>query len=587
MKKIWQASIGLMTLFILLFAVSSYANPLPLPETEAFAFTVVVDNPNQVTAQWNIAPGYYLYAKRLHLSIRPPIAADITYPQGELKYDQTHGQYEVYSGSISIPVKLSNAANQINLVADYQGCSEDGFCYPPQHREMALNLTSGAGNSVAAADPQQVTSLLTNQGSVQSLLYGKNIGVILLIFAALGVLLSFTPCVLPMIPILTSIIIGHGKKITTRHAFLLSLTYILGSALTYAAAGVLAASMGHSLQAWLQQPWIITFVSALFALLALSLFGVFNIKLPVQLETNLHLLSNKQKGGSYIGVFLMGILSSLIVSPCVTAPLVGVLIYIGQTGNVIFGASALFVMGLGMGLPLLLVGMSAGKWLPRRGPWMEGVKKSFGLLMLGMGIWLQSRILSPVIMLTLWGIYTLIIAGFIGFYLARLCDERIITRTIAAMLALLSSLLIVGPNHLPNFLQTRVQAVMSGETSSTITVTDLTALSVELAKAKAAKKPVMIDFYADWCESCLALEKNVLASPDIQAALSPVILIRADLTANTDDEQAMMAKYDVIAPPTLVFLNTQGIEAKPARIVGEVDKNEFLQRLKLAGIINE
>ncbi len=368
-------------------ATSSFAitKKLPLPPEQAFALSVAVNSSNEVTAKWNIAPGYYLYRQRLHIALIPNTGAEIVFPQGQMKSDSDHRRYEVYKGTLTIPILLQSEVSSLQLSIDYQGCSENGFCYPPTHKDISLTLT-GRGGSQETLLPHKTSlpTLLTDQNGVRNLFGAEHLSTILLIFLGLGLLLAFTPCILPMVPILTSIIVGHKETVSIKKAFLLSLAYVLGSSITYAIAGVIAASMGNSLQAWLQQTWIIVAVSGLFVLLALSLLGFYEVRLPSRLQNRLTLFSSKQKGGTYLGVFTMGMISALIVSPCVTAPLVGVLMYIAQTGDVILGGSALFAMGIGMGIPLLLIGISAGKLLPKSGPWMEAMKKIFGALMLAM-----------------------------------------------------------------------------------------------------------------------------------------------------------------------------------------------------------
>ncbi|HEX4044362.1 MAG TPA: protein-disulfide reductase DsbD, partial [Gammaproteobacteria bacterium] len=394
----------------LLTASTVEAVVTPLPADQAFVFSVYI-NPTlsaptkektiakEVMAEWQIAPGYYLYTKRIHIHFEPTMNADIQLPQGEVKYGQETGQYEVFSGIISVPILLSKTPSQLTMHVDYQGCSQAGFCYPPMQRSFLLNFTDNTITPLLSkTTDKEWSSLLTDQNGIVTVLQSQHFGIVLLIFAGLGLLLALTPCVLPMIPILTSIIVGHRsrKHADEKHikrAFFLSLAYVLGTAVTYALAGVLAAFLGQSLQSWLQQPWVIGLMSGVFVLLALSLFGCYELALPSRWQTALLRLNQRQRGGHYLSVFLMGMLSTLIVSPCVTAPLVGVLMYIAQSGDPVLGGSALFAMGIGMGIPLLLVGVSAGKWLPKSGPWLEGVKKIFGLLMLGMAVWLAARVI--------------------------------------------------------------------------------------------------------------------------------------------------------------------------------------------------
>ncbi len=416
------------------------------------------------------------------------------------------------------------------MSVDYQGCSEAGFCYPPIHKEFNVDVSAQTIKDISALPDEKVstgtdeklTTLATDQNKVDTLLANASFGMLMLIFAGLGLLLAFTPCVLPMIPILTGIILGQRQPLTTRKAFLLSLAYVMGAAITYSLAGVAAAMMGSSLQAWLQQPWVIVAVSILFVILALSLFGLFDIRLPRMWQHHITTVSRKQQGGTYPGAFIMGMVSTLIVSPCVTAPLVGVLMYIGQTGDILLGAAALFAMGMGMGIPLLLIGVSARKFLPKSGPWMVVVKQLFGVMMLVMAVWMFSRIPS----------------------LDILHVER--------------------------------QTATEG---SFVVVQNLKEVNQQLLLAQEQHKPVILDFYADWCESCVSMDKKVFGSPAVRAALSNFVLLRADLTANNQADDQILKNYAVIAPPTVLFFNNKGKEVNSRRIVGEVSPGEFLGRI--------
>ncbi len=502
-------------------AVFAASNKTPLPSDQAFKLSIIINHANAVTAKWDVAPGYYLYRQRLHISLAPKTDAEILFPQGKIKHDPRHVDYEVYTGKVIIPILLQTTAKQLQLTLDYQGCSESGFCYPPMSKHVWLDLAnqtiSSSQMTNASASPVSLFSLLTSHNDVRALFATQHFIVILLIFTALGLLLAFTPCVLPMIPILTSIIVGHKQAVSTKKAFFLSASYVLGSSLTYAIAGVIAAAMGSSLQVWLQQTWIIVIVSGLFVLLAFSLFDFYELRLPKRWQNRVTSLSRKQEGGTYLGVFIMGIVSTLIVSPCVTAPLVGVLMYIAQTGDKVLGASALFAMGIGMGIPLLLIGVSAGKLIPRRGPWMNAIKKLFGFIMLVMAAWMLSRVA-----------------------------------------------------FLPQS-TTQVRPF--------IVVHDMVELNKQLSIAHTSQKPVLLDFYADWCESCVTMDRNVFNMPNIQQALKGFILLRADLTANSKADEALLKNYNVVAPPTVLFFNNYGQEVNAHRIVGEVNAKEFTTRL--------
>lgn len=579
------------TLFILLFAMiwlfsgvtHAFIGIKPLMADKAFDLSVVVDGANKVTAHWQIAKGYYLYRQKLHFTFEPKVIADIKLPQGEIKQDLNHGQYEAYSGSVSVPMVLHTPMDKVQIRIDYQGCSDKGFCYPPMHKTMTLDLAASTAiktntvNASVAPAPVSIQSLLTDQNGVRALLGSQNVIVLLLIFAVLGILLAFTPCILPMIPILMSIIVGHKQPVSTRKAFLLSSTYVLGSSLTYAIAGMIAAYMGHSLQASLQQPWIIAIVSGLFVLLSLSLFGVYDLRLPGKWQNRITSISRKQQGGTYVGVFIMGMVSTLIVSPCVTAPLVGVLMYIAESENIALGAGALFLMGLGMGIPLVVLGVSAGKWLPRRGPWMTGVQQIFGVLMMGMAFWLLSRIASVTTIMTFSAVLLFGAALFFGFYKPYHHGRILLNRRIGLMMGLAGVLLIAAMN-MPVVMNSIAGHSVTSSQGFTI-VRNIDELHHQLALAKASGKPVLLDFYADWCESCLVMDKKVFSSPDVATGLNQFVLLRADLSKNNAEDEALLKNYDVIAPPTVLFFNDFGQEVNSRRIVGELDAMEFMTRV--------
>lgn len=559
----------------------------PLPAEQAFIFSSSILKSNLVMVEWQVAPGYYLYSKRMHFKLLPDVSVNIQKPQGDLKYDPNFGRQEVLSRMVRVPIHFKEDTQQIELNITYQGCSEDGFCYPPMQKKLLVNF---ADNTILQQEQALPTttgdislgSLLTNQHHISNLLNANHFGFLLLIFLGLGLLLSFTPCCLPMVPILTSIIVGQNRAtISAKKAFLLSLFYVIGSALTYAIAGLMAASMGSSLQVYLQKPIIIAFVSGFFVLLAFSLFGWYELKLPARFQKRLTNLSNELHSGNFLAVFAMGILSTLIVSPCVTAPLVGVLIYIAQTGDQVLGASALFAMGIGMGIPLLLIGTSAGKWLPRSGPWMEVVKIAFGFLMLGMSIWLSMRITSPSVSFAFWGVLLILIAFFVGTHLPKAIGYQKFNRLLGVLLGTFGIIVMVGaslPNKMPAWM---VKQQISITKNSFIVIHDINDLKRELALAQAEGKPVLLDFYADWCESCITMDKNVFAAPDVRRELSHYVLLRADLTVNNVNDQAIMKYFNVIAPPTILFFDTKGQEMNSKRIVGEVNAKEFIARLTL------
>lgn len=560
----------------LLFVFPHLSEASPLPAEKAFIFSANILKPDVAMVEWQITPGYYLYSKRMHFNAEKQALAAVQKPQGDFKYDPNLGRQEVFSKRVAVPLEFKQGTSQAEIKIDYQGCSEDGFCYPPMHKNLLIDFSN---NTITPIDTIKTSALLSDQNHISDLFNSKPLALSLMIFLGLGLLLAFTPCCLPMIPILTGIIVGQNHSISAKKAFFLSLSYVLGSAITYAVAGLIAASMGASLQIYLQMPWMIAFVSGLFVFLAFSLFGWYELKLPNQLQNRLTGFSNRLHGGHYFAVFLMGMISTLIVSPCVTAPLVGVLMYIGQTGDQVLGASALFAMGLGMGLPLLLIGTSAGKYLPRSGPWMEAVKKTFGFLMLGMAIWLSTRISSPTVNLFFWGGLLIVSAIFIVSHLPRLIGFHRLSKVLGVLIGSLGLVLMLGasmPHKMPNWMMTSLQMNYHGPFT---VIHNVSELNQQLALAQAAGKPVILDFYADWCASCVAMDRNVFAAAQVKQELSRYILLRADLTANNSNEQAIMKLFRVIAPPTILFFDPEGQELDAKRIIGEVNASEFIARL--------
>lgn len=553
---------------------AAFANVVPLTQDKAFAFSIPSKDQNKLLLQWKIAPGYYLYAKQIKIEFEPKTTPSIQFLTTHSKLITVHGDNAVYSGLLQAVVVLPEAYTKQGMMkVEYQGCSEQGFCYPPMKKVISLSENlSGSFFSL--------TTLLTDQKGIESQLAGKHLGVTIFIFFCLGLLLSLTPCILPMVPILTSLIAGQKETLTTQKAFFLSSVYILGSAITYAIAGIFSAVLGNSLQVLLQTPWAIMSLSLLFILLALSLLGLYELPLSWLGQNRVIAWSNRQRGGTYIGAFCMGMLSTLIVSPCVTAPLVGVLLYIGQTGNFVLGGAALFVMGIGMGLPLLLIGTTAGKWLPKSGPWMEFIKKLFGLLMIGMAIWLLSRIMPAYFWQIAWGIFLFGVAFFFIWIAPKWIGRYRLNLGLGLLTSFVAVLVILAGTPLSRPLWMNQQSVIAANNTFTI-VNSVSELNRQLAIAQATKRPVMLDFYADWCASCIEMDKNVFDLANVQQALKKYVLLRADLTDNNAEDEALLKQYAVIAPPTVLFFNSEGRELPSHRIVGEISADDFLKRLNI------
>jgi thiol:disulfide interchange protein DsbD len=509
-------------------------------------------------------------------------------PEGEAKKDDFHGDFQSYSGLLTVHVPvLGKADGHLDLNFTYQGCSSQGFCYPPVKQSIQVNLANITGptdltDDIVMQDSRVTFPSLSKQDYATQLFAGHHFLLILLGFLGLGLLLAFTPCVLPMVPILSGIIVGYGKDISTKKAFLLSLAYVLGMAIAYAITGVVVALLGSNMQIALQKPVVIGLFSVFFVLLALSLFGWYDIRLPNKLQQRIARWSHRHVGGTYVGVFFMGVFSTLVISPCVSAPLVGVLTYIAESGNVVLGGSALLAMGIGMGIPLLMVGTTAGRLLPKSGAWMEQVKHVFGLFMLGMAISMLGRIIPAIVALYLWAALVI----FSAVYVWRLQRSEKIWRHahsgfgIALLVygfVLISSAIYGYSDPLNPF--GKISPVLAAEKSPFVIVKNMDELDQQLALAKQNKKQVLLDFYADWCASCLVMDHHVFNQSETQHSLSKFILLRADVTQNNTFDRALMQRYHVVAPPTVVFFDAEGGQLTQNQIVGEVNEKEFIADL--------
>lgn len=583
--------------FILCFAFSSVfavgADKLT-PAEQAFEFQTSFNAKNQLSLDWHIAPGYHLYRDHLHIKQAPDSQiklGKIVLPEGKKVTDEVMGTYQILAGEVKIPIPVQGSASGIlTMTVEYQGCSDKGFCFPPVKKDVRINVPAAnvaAGEVTNAAPNVVVTSQiqkLSDQNYAETLFQGHSFFVIILSFLGLGLLLAFTPCVLPMIPILSGIIVGQGKSLTTTKSFILSFVYVLGMAVTYAIAGIVVALIGSRIQTIFQTTWAIVFVSGLFVLLSLSLFGFYELDQPKKLKNLFTKWSNKQQGGTYIGVFLMGVLSSLIISPCVSAPLVGVLAYIAQTGNMVLGGSALLALGFGMGIPLLLVGISAGKLLPKAGPWMETVKQLFGIMMLGVAIWILGRVIPGPVSLALWA--TLLIGTALYFSPFSKTKPKPI-RLLGAALLVYGGVLVVGAalgNVDPLHPLEQMGSIKVAEKAPPfVIVKNMSELDKVLADARKKEKPVLLDFYADWCVSCIKLDRSVFVLPKVKQELEDFVLLRADVTNNNEFDKALLKRFNVVAPPTILFFTKGGHEVTKERIIGEVDAMEFLQHKQQLG----
>ena len=549
-----------------------------LPVDQAFRIDALADGPDKLRIRFAVTPGYYLYKNRLKVTTpgTDVLLGAPSIPRGKDKTDEYFGTQEVFDADVVITVPVSRAAGaalELPVEVGFQGCAEAGLCYPPETRGFTVTLPAGAGTAVAGTPPG---AFVSEQDRLARLIGSGQLLVVLGTFFGLGLLLAFTPCVLPMVPILSGIIAGQGASITTRRAFALSLTYVLGMALMNTLAGVAAAAAGQQVQAAFQQPWVIVLFAALFVALALSMFGLFTLQVPAALQTRLAMASGQQRAGSFAGVAIMGALSALIVSACVAPPLFAALAVISQTGDLLRGGSALFAMSIGMGVPLLVVGTSAGRLLPRAGAWMDTVKNLFGVLMLGVAAWMLARIVPERWALVIWAIPALAGAALLwrgawpsstgGWALRGLG-----TALGVWALALLAGAALGGRDPLSPIPQ------LAGEHRGLEfrRIRSLQDLEREVAAAAAAKRPVMLDFYADWCVSCKEMEKYTFTNPAVLATLSNAVLLQADVTENNADDQALLRRFAIFGPPTIAFYGPDGAERARFRVVGFMKAEEF------------
>jgi thiol:disulfide interchange protein DsbD len=572
-----------------------------LPVDQAFAFIAEAKGPDTVVLQWQIADDYYLYRDKVKIVAKTPgteFGAPVM-PAGKTKHDEYFGEQVVYYEELvaNVPVTAMPADGVISFEVSYQGCADAGLCYPPTRKTATVTLTAASSAGGAASGPTSSAGSASagagsETGGLANLIRSGNLLAVLATFFGAGLLLAFTPCVLPMVPILSGIIVGagQGQPVARSRAMSLSVAYVLGMALTYTIAGAAFAAAGQQAQAFFQKPWLIVLFAALFVWLALGMFGLFNLQLPVALQARLADLSNKQKQGTLVGTAVMGALSALIVTACVAPPLVAALAVISESGDALRGALALFALSLGMGAPLLLVGASAGHLLPKAGPWMDAVKAVFGVMLLGVAIWMLGRILPGPLTLALWA--TL---AFVSGYCLMVLGTREATRGpdavrrgLGALAIVYAVLLLIGAlSGRDDPLQPLTGTSISGSAAAESHVPfkrikSIVDLDRELADARAAGKPVMLDFYADWCVSCKEMERYTFTDPGVQAELSRAVLLQADVTANDEDDQALLRRFGILGPPTIVFFGPDGTERPDHRVVGFKAADEFRPHLAQA-----
>lgn len=532
-----------------------------IPVDQAFAFDFRQQG-DQLTLNWQVHPDYYLYRQQIKIVPQDATLGAFTLPEGIAHHDEFYGEVAIFKQQLILTIPITQAGEHASVSVTYQGCAEAGFCYPPETRVVPLSAIT-AGSSAVTAPPITAPATPAPAELPFSPLWALLIGI--------GI--AFTPCVLPMYPLISAIILGREKPHSQRRILLLAVVYVQGMALTYTLLGLVVAAAGLQFQAALQHPYVLIGLSALFVLLALSMFGLYSLQLPSSLQTRLVQWSSSQRGGSLAGVFAMGALAGLICSPCTTAPLSAILLYIAQSGNMLAGGGTLYLYALGMGIPLVIVTLFGNKLLPRSGPWMQYVKEAFGFVILALPVFLLERVLGDVWGLRLWSL--LAIAFFGWAFVLSLKAHSGWAR--AFQLLLLAALLVAARplqdwafgNHIQ---QSEIKHL--GFKS----VADLPQLQAALAQAKG--QPVMLDLYADWCVACKEFEKYTFSDDKVQRQLADTVLLQADVTANSTEQAAMLKKLNVLGLPTILFFDAQGNEITAARVTGFMDAAQFLQHLQ-------
>lgn len=575
---------------LLSFLLSSIAFAVPsfLTPDDAFKPFAEVKNKMHIEAGIDIAQDIYLYSDKLKVTLAD--SSEISIKNISLPQSVDHHGKKSYIKSPHFLITLQKNGDvlglkQITLNIDYQGCSEQGLCYEPLTKSFTLYVDTSLLTQAKASKELPLlntqTTELSESDAIADTIKNGSLLVILLTFLGFGLLLALTPCVFPMIPIISGVIISHGKDITTSKALMLSIVYVLAMSVAYTIAGVMAGLFGANLQAALQTPWVIYSFSGVFVALAFSMFGFYELKLPDSLVTK---ISSTQSGGGYVGVAIMGFLSALIVGPCVAAPLAGALVYIGQTGDALLGGMALFAMSLGMGIPLILVGVSAGKFMPKPGMWMTMVSSIFAVMMLGVAIWMLERVVDEGIIIVLYAVLGLGSAIYLG---ALESGGHVFKKSLSTLLFIYSLALFIGAlagsyslTKPLGFLQTQgmtSNVLNESKHAEFIKVTSISELDAVLEKNKGKK--IMLDFYADWCTSCKELEEVTFSNRDVIKELNSFVLVQADVTQNSKENNKLSKKYGVFGPPAILFFNEVGDVQTAKTIIGFIEPKPFLQHL--------
>jgi len=580
---------------------SAFASSEFLPVDEAFQPRLTAIDGNTLEISIQVASGYYLYKDKIAaetLSDRVQLGK-LDLPPGEMKTDPYFGDMEVYHNDVFARLPLARATPEsleLELQVKYQGCADGGICYMPVTRTLTVSVpTATAVTALWSVSPDGpgAAGPVSEQARLAALISNAGIWAVLATFFGAGLLLAFTPCVLPMVPILSGIIAGEGDGVSSGRGFTLAFAYVAGMALIYTAAGVAAAAIGIQLQAVFNQPWVLSLFAALFVVLALGMFGLFDLQMPSSFQTRLAALSGRQKSGTVIGAFVMGALSSLIVTACVAPPLVATLTVIGQSGDMLRGGAALFALSLGMGAPLLAVGASAGKLLPKAGSWMVAVKNAFGFMMIGLAIWMLSRILPSVLTLALWGVLVFMAGVYLGgltTLTAQSSTPQKLGKGFGLLGVIYGAVLILGSlaggssllQPLAGFGSSGQVATIEGRGLDFRRIKTVQDLDAAIQTAAAEGRPAMLDFYADWCVSCLEMEHYTFTHPGVQEALADTVLLQADVTANDRDDQELLRRFGVFGPPTIVFFGPDGVQRQGFEVVGFMDAEDFAAHVQRA-----
>ncbi|EGT0644823.1 UNVERIFIED_ORG: thiol:disulfide interchange protein DsbD [Citrobacter freundii] len=561
----------ILTLILLLCSTSTFAGLFDapgrsqfVPADRAFVFDFQ-QNQHDLNLSWQVKDGYYLYRKQISITPSQADIAEVKLPPGVWHEDEFYGKSEIYRKQLTIPVTVNQAKSGATLTVTYQGCADAGFCYPPETKTVPLSEVSA--NTRATPVPVPATDALQERPQPATQLPFSALWALLI-----GIGIAFTPCVLPMYPLISGIVLGGKQRLSTGRALLLTFIYVQGMALTYTALGLVVAAAGLQFQAALQHPYVLIGLAVVFTLLALSMFGLFTLQLPSSLQTRLTLLSNRQQGGSPGSVFAMGAIAGLICSPCTTAPLSAILLYIAQSGNMWLGGGTLYLYALGMGLPLMLITVFGNRLLPKSGPWMEHVKTAFGFVILALPVFLLERIIGDNWGVRLWSL--LGVAFFSWAFITSLQAKHAWMRIVQIIL-LAAALVSVRP------LQDWAFGVPQAQTQTHLNFTPVASVdALNQALAQAKGKPVMLDLYADWCVACKEFEKYTFSNQQVQQALGDTVLLQADVTANNAQDVALLKHLQVLGLPTILFFDAEGKEHPEARVTGFMDAATFSAHLR-------